>query len=173
MKEQWEREKKRLLGEKAILQDTAHKLNLQVRSAQDEAKRAAESGKAAQKARVSVQAVSLILSVFRCVALSDWRSVRKQELDMAKQSITTLESELRAERSKLRSLLTEQDRCERERENVLAELRRTESVSNIPSVRYQNYPAYCGGSQDMDDVKASLYRVKQDNHQLETELRGM
>jgi len=65
MKEQWEREKKRLLREKAILQDTAHKLNLQVRSAQDEAKRCAESGKAAQKARVSVQAVSLILSVFR------------------------------------------------------------------------------------------------------------
>jgi len=131
MKEQWEREKKRLLGEKAILQDTAHKLNLQVRSAQDEAKRSAESGKAAQKARVSVQAVSLIL-VFRCAALSDWRLVWRQELDTAKQSIATLESELRAERSKLRSLLTEQDRCERERENVLVELRRTESVSNTP-----------------------------------------
>jgi len=64
MKEQWELEKKQLLGEKAILQDAAHRLNLQVRSAQDEAKRSVESGKAAQKARVSVQAVSLILSVF-------------------------------------------------------------------------------------------------------------
>lgn len=63
MKEQWEREKQQLLGEKAILQDAAHKLNLQVRSAQDEAKRSTESGKAAQKAKVSVQAVSLILSV--------------------------------------------------------------------------------------------------------------
>ena len=72
----------------------------------------------------------------------------------------------------MRSLLTEQDRCERERENVLAELRRTESVSNITSVRYRNYQAHRRGSQDMDDVKASLHRVKQDNHQLETELRG-
>ena len=70
MKEQWEREKKQLLGEKAILQDTAHKLNLQVRSAQDEAKRSAESGKAAQKARVSVQAVSSLVAVSLCVTLS-------------------------------------------------------------------------------------------------------
>jgi len=59
MKGQWEREKKQLLGEKALLQDTAHKLNLQVRSAQGEAKRSAESGKAAQKAKISVQAVSV------------------------------------------------------------------------------------------------------------------
>ena len=66
MKVQWEREKKQLLGEKALLQDTAHKLNLQVRSAQDEAKRYAENGKVAQKAKVSVQAVSLIVSVSRC-----------------------------------------------------------------------------------------------------------
>ena len=66
MKEQWEREKKQLLGEKALLQDTAHKLNLQVQSAQDEAKRSAESGKVAQKARISVQAVSLIVSVSLC-----------------------------------------------------------------------------------------------------------
>lgn len=63
MKEQWEREKSRLLGERAVLQDTAHKLNLQVRNAQDEARRSAENGKAAQKARVSVQAVSLFASV--------------------------------------------------------------------------------------------------------------
>jgi len=60
MKEQWEQEKEQLLGEKALLQDTAYKLNLQVRSAQDEAKRSAESGKVAQKARASVQAVSRI-----------------------------------------------------------------------------------------------------------------
>jgi hypothetical protein len=63
LKEQWEREKRQLLGEKAILQDTAHKLNMQIRNAQDEAKWSAESGKAAQKAKVSVQAVSLILPV--------------------------------------------------------------------------------------------------------------
>lgn len=32
--------------------------------------------------------------------------------------------------------------------------------------------AHFGELQDMDDVKASLHRVKQDNHQLEAELRG-
>ena len=130
MKEQWELEKNQLLGEKAILQDTAHKLNLQVRSAWDEAKRSAESGKAAQTARVSVQAVSQIGSTLRCI-VDVFASVWPQELNAAKQSIATLESKLKTERSKLRSLLTEQEQFERERENVLAELRRTESVSGI------------------------------------------
>ena len=54
--------------------------------------------------------------------------MRPQELETAKQSISTLESELKTERSKLRSLLAEQDRFERERESVLAKLRHTESV---------------------------------------------
>jgi len=172
MKEQWEREKKQLLGENAALQDTAHKLNLQVRSAQDEAKRSAESGKAAHKARVSVQTVSLIISVSRRTKLSYWHVIRRQELDTAKQSIATLESELRAERSKLRSLFTEQDRFERERENVLAKLRRTESVSNVPFFEYRGCRTHDSGLQDMDDVKSGLERAKQDNNQLEAELRG-
>lgn len=76
MKEQWEREKKKLIGEKAILQDTAHKLNLQVRSVQDEAKRITESGKAAQRAKVSVQAVSPILSASECRPLSHFFAMR-------------------------------------------------------------------------------------------------
>ena len=75
MREQWEREKQQLLGERAALQDTAHQLNLQVRSAQDEAKRSAENGKATQKARVSVQAVSSVLFTSRRVAPSYWRVV--------------------------------------------------------------------------------------------------
>lgn len=136
MKEHWEREKRQLLGEKAILQDTAHRLNLQVRSAQDEAKWSTENGKAAQKAKVSVQAVSPILFMSRRGAPSYFRATRLQELDTAKQSIATLESELRTERSKLRSLLTEQDRFERERENVLVKLRRTESVCRVSSFQY-------------------------------------
>jgi len=172
MKEQWERERKQLLGEKALLQDTAHKLNLQVRSAQDEAKRSAENGKVAQKARVSVQAVSPIVSVSRYVTLSHRCVARRQELETAKQSIATFESELRAERSKLRSLLTEQDRFEREREGVLAKLRCTESVSRISTFQYLNYKTHFDWLQDMDDVKSNLYRVKQDNHKLEAELRG-
>jgi len=134
MKEQWEWEKQQLLGEKAVLQDTAHHLNLQVRSAQDEAKRSAEGGKAAQRAKVSVQGVSVVVPVSRRGAFSYWRVIRRQELDTAKQSIAALESELRTERSKLRSLLTEQDRFERERENVLAKLRHTEAVSNVSSL---------------------------------------
>lgn len=35
-----------------------------------------------------------------------------------------------------------------------------------------SHQAYPNGSQDMDDVKDSLHRVKQDNNKLEAELRG-
>lgn len=38
MKKQWETEKKQLLGEKAVLQDVAKRLNLQVRSVKEEVK---------------------------------------------------------------------------------------------------------------------------------------
>ena len=47
-----------------------------------------------------------------------------------------LESELGDERSKLRSLLTEQDQFERERENILTKLRRTESVRHVFPLQY-------------------------------------
>jgi len=73
--------------------------------------------------------------------------VRRQELETAKQSVATLESELKAGRSKLRSLVTEQERFERERENVLAKLRCTESVSRFfPSVpKLQGLPQWVTG----------------------------
>jgi hypothetical protein len=38
MKKQWESEKKQLLGEKAVLQDAAKRLNLQIRNVKEEVK---------------------------------------------------------------------------------------------------------------------------------------
>lgn len=38
MKKQWEEEKRKLLGEKAVLQDAAKRLNVQVQTAQLDAK---------------------------------------------------------------------------------------------------------------------------------------
>ena len=75
-----------------------------------------------------------------------------QELDEARQGIADLEGDLKAERSRLRVLTVEQTRAEREKENVLLQLRRTES--------------------DMEDVKLQLQRVKRNNNELEGELRG-
>jgi myosin protein heavy chain len=63
-----------------------------------------------------------------------------------------LEGDLKAERSRLRVLTVEQTRAEREKENVLLQLRRTES--------------------DMEDVKLQLQRVKRNSNELEGELRG-
>ena len=76
-----------------------------------------------------------------------------QELDQAKHTIADLEEDLKAERARLRDLTVVQSRAEREKENVLLQLRRTES--------------------DMEDVKHQLQRVKRDNDDLEGELRGM
>jgi len=75
-----------------------------------------------------------------------------QELDEAKQAIADLEEDLKAERSRLRVLTVEQTRAEREKENVLLQMRRTES--------------------DMEDVKLQLQRIKRNNNELEGELRG-
>jgi len=50
MKKQWEAEKKQLLGEKAVLQDAAKRLNLQIRSAKEEVK--------TERARAGSQGVS-------------------------------------------------------------------------------------------------------------------
>jgi hypothetical protein len=75
-----------------------------------------------------------------------------QELDQAKQAIADLEEDLKAERACLRDLTVEQTRAEREKENVLLQLRRTES--------------------DMEDVKLQLQRIKRNNNVLEDELRG-
>jgi myosin protein heavy chain len=63
-----------------------------------------------------------------------------------------LEEDLKAERSHLRVLTVEETQIEREKENVLLQLRRTES--------------------DMEDVKLKLQRVKRKNNELESELRG-
>ncbi|EGN96997.1 hypothetical protein SERLA73DRAFT_185262, partial [Serpula lacrymans var. lacrymans S7.3] len=129
MKKQWKEEKSQLLGENAVLQDAANRLNAQVRDAKDEVKRVAAIEKAGEKARVGIQG----------------------ELDQAKQAIADLEGELTAERTGLRQMSTEQNRVQREREDIVHQLQRTE--------------------EDMNDVKRQLQKVKLENHELENELR--
>lgn len=57
MKKAWEEETRRLLGENVVLQDAATRLNAQVRDAQNEARRLAETERAGEKARVGIQGV--------------------------------------------------------------------------------------------------------------------
>lgn len=42
-----------------------------------------------------------------------------------------LESNLKAERTRLRTLTTEQDRMQRDKQGILSQLQRTESVSTL------------------------------------------
>ncbi|KAJ7180785.1 hypothetical protein C8R46DRAFT_885504 [Mycena filopes] len=129
MKKQWEEEKQKLLGEKAVLQDAANRLNIKVRTAEEEVRTVAETKKAGEKLRVGIEG----------------------ELEEARRVISDLETDLKAERSRLRALSTEQDRVQRDKDNVLLQLQRTET--------------------DMQDVKQQLQRFKDENHELESELR--
>ncbi|KAF7430968.1 hypothetical protein PC9H_006683 [Pleurotus ostreatus] len=115
MHKHWEEEKSQLLGEKAMLQDTTNRLNLQLQTAKEEAKRVSQSGKVKDRVQADIQ----------------------QELESARQVIADLESELRSERAQLRVLGTEQSRLQREREDVLGQLRRTESDVNDVKAQLQ------------------------------------
>ncbi|KZV68006.1 hypothetical protein PENSPDRAFT_583044 [Peniophora sp. CONT] len=131
MKKQWLEEKRQLLGDKAVLQDAASKLDSQVREAE---RRVGDMERAGDRVRLS--------SFF----LHDL-----QELDEAKRTIAELENELKAQRTRMRTLTTEQSRAERDRESVLMKLKRTES--------------------EIVDVKNELQRLKLNNNELESELR--
>lgn len=75
MKKQWEEEKRQLLGEKAVLQDAANRLNTQIRIAKDETKRVAESERAGEKMRVGIQGVC-------CINAFCYFSFNKTETDL-------------------------------------------------------------------------------------------
>ncbi|TFK39758.1 hypothetical protein BDQ12DRAFT_704709 [Crucibulum laeve] len=113
LRKQWEDEKRKLLGEKAVLQDTASRLNGQVKTAKEEAKKIVESERAGGKLRSNIEG----------------------ELEKARHTITELEEDLKAERSRLRALTTEQSRAQREKTDILAQLKRTES--DMDDVRQQ------------------------------------
>ncbi|KAI9064084.1 hypothetical protein FKP32DRAFT_1625808 [Trametes sanguinea] len=130
MKKTWDEERKKLLGENAVLQDAATRLNVEVRNAKDEIRKYADAERLGEKARAGIQG----------------------ELDKAKRTMAELEAELKAERSRLRALTTEQTKAQREKETLLLDLRRTES--------------------DMADVREQLQHIKQENHELEKELRS-
>ncbi|KAG2137784.1 hypothetical protein BD769DRAFT_1384914 [Suillus cothurnatus] len=109
MKQRWEEEKRHLLGEKAVLQDAANRMNMEIRNAKDEAKRATE---ASRRSRADTR-----------------------EVERAKAVIADLEAELQAERTRLRQMSTEQDRVQREKSVVARQLQRTEA--DIDDVKRQ------------------------------------
>ena len=69
MKCSWEDERKKLLGENAVLQDAATRLNAEVRDAKDELRKYANAERAGERARVGVQSVRFevgLMSRFVC-----------------------------------------------------------------------------------------------------------
>ena len=58
MKHTWETERNKLLGENAVLQDAATRLNAEVRDAKDELRKYASAERAGERARAGIQSVS-------------------------------------------------------------------------------------------------------------------
>jgi len=57
MKKQWQDEKRQLLGEKAVLQDAANRMNIQVQNAKQEVRKAVEAERESRRSRVDTQGV--------------------------------------------------------------------------------------------------------------------
>ncbi|KXN84255.1 hypothetical protein AN958_12828 [Leucoagaricus sp. SymC.cos] len=113
LRQKWKEEKKQLVTEKAALQDTANKLNAQVK---EEARRLAETERKGEKKRLTVE----------------------NELENARKTIQELEEDLKSERSRLRSLDTQHARTQRDKDGFLNQLKRTESVpKDMDDVRQQ------------------------------------
>ncbi|KAG6334363.1 hypothetical protein ID866_4724 [Astraeus odoratus] len=132
MKREWQEEKRRLLGEQAILEDAANRMKLEARTAKEETKKAIEAERAHRKSRAENQ----------------------EAVEKAKAVVSDLETELQAERVRLRQMSIEYERLRREARDVARQLQRTEAC------------------QDMEDVKKQLNDAKLDNHGLENELRA-
>ncbi|KAE9397790.1 hypothetical protein BT96DRAFT_883573 [Gymnopus androsaceus JB14] len=112
-KKQWEDEKRKILGEKAVLQDAANRLNVEVRDAKAEVAKASETQKANGRLRQDIQ----------------------KDLEKAQVTITELENDLKAERARLRAMSTEQSRVDRDKEQIFVQLQRTEK--DMEDVRTQ------------------------------------
>ncbi|KAG6831612.1 hypothetical protein H0H87_004674 [Tephrocybe sp. NHM501043] len=117
MKKEWSQERRTLLGEKAVLQDAANRLNAQMKTAKEEMRKAAEIGRAGEQAVTNVQ----------------------EELDKAKRVIADLEADLKSERSQLRTLTTKQNQVHREKAGILSQLQRTESDMEDVKIHLQKF----------------------------------
>ncbi|KAJ3553173.1 hypothetical protein NM688_g3757 [Phlebia brevispora] len=105
MKKQWEQERRKLVGDNAVLQDATSRLNAEVRQAKNEIQRYVDSERASERAKAGIQG----------------------ELDRAKRMVEELERALTTERSRLRALSTGQTDAVREKNEVALHLQRTES----------------------------------------------
>lgn len=65
MRKQWQDEKRQLMGEKAVLQDAANRMNIEVRNAKQEVRKAIEAERESRRSRAGTQGVEI--SPVRCM----------------------------------------------------------------------------------------------------------
>ncbi|KAI6112992.1 hypothetical protein F5141DRAFT_1188202 [Pisolithus sp. B1] len=144
MKQEWQEEKRRLLGEKAVLEDEANRMKMEARNAKEEFKKAND---ASRKSKADSQ----------------------KEVEKAKATISDLETELQVERMRLRQMSTEHHRLQREREDVARQIQRTEA--DIEDVKRQLHKAKRENHELENELRENA-NVEQKARLLEARVRG-
>ncbi|KAI6164552.1 hypothetical protein EDD17DRAFT_1755066 [Pisolithus thermaeus] len=144
MKQEWQEEKRRLLGEKAVLEDEANRMKMEARNAKEEFKKAND---ASRKSKADSQ----------------------KEVEKAKATISDLETELQVERMRLRQMSTEYHRLQREREDVARQIQRTEA--DIEDVKRQLHKAKQENHELENELRENA-NVEQKARLLEVRVRG-
>lgn len=144
MKQEWQEEKRRLLGEKAVLEDEANRMKVETRNAKEESKRANDAGR---KSKADSQ----------------------KEVEKAKATISDLETELQAERVRLGQMSTDYQRLQRETEDVARKLQRTEA--DIEDVKRQLHKAKQENRELENELRENA-NVEQKACLLEAKVRG-
>lgn len=126
MKKRWDEEKQPLVNERTILQDANARLNVQVQDANAEVTTVAVK-----------QTERRVSSDFQEVSPSlipmPTSNTMSQELELARNAVSDLERELQAERAYFRQVTAERNLALKEKESVLVNLQRAESVRPIIS----------------------------------------
>lgn len=110
-----------------MLRDTANRLNIEIRRAQEELRAAQKRDHTAEKTKAELQQVNISLLAFSGRKLK----LHIQELTKARQAIDDLEYHLQSERSRLRAVNSENTSASKEKEKILQKLRETEQVGRI------------------------------------------
>lgn len=92
MRKQWQDEKRQLLGEKAVLQDAANRMNIEVRNAKQEVRKAIEAERESRRSRADTQGVGTRLGD---LCMSSCRRLVRRRPSRRRQSLLILKQNYR------------------------------------------------------------------------------
>ncbi|KAG1860628.1 hypothetical protein DFJ58DRAFT_715534 [Suillus subalutaceus] len=120
MKQRWEEEKRHLLGERAVLQDAANRMNMEIRSAKDEAKKATE---ASRRSRADTREVERAKAV-----IADLEAECPQEQDRVQREKSVVARQLQRTEADIDDVKRQLQKAKRENNELETELRTNATI---------------------------------------------